>query len=67
MYMGFPPPLLPLIVPRFGLDYTGAGLLVAIMMLSSQFSQPLFGFLGDRIGRRGLAIAAPAVTALSLS
>ncbi len=67
MYMGFPPALLPLIVPRFGLDYTGAGLLVAIMTITAQFSQPLFGFLGDRIGRRGLAIAAPAVTALSIS
>lgn len=67
MYMGFPPALLPLIVPRFGLDYTGAGLLIAIMTLTAQFSQPLFGFLGDRVGRRGLAIAAPAVTAISLS
>jgi FSR family fosmidomycin resistance protein-like MFS transporter len=67
MYMGFPPALLPLIVPRFGLDYTGAGLLVAIMTITAQFSQPLFGFVGDRVGRRPLAIAAPAVTALSLS
>jgi len=67
MYIGFLPALLPLIVDRLDLSYKAAGLLVSIVMLTSQFPQPLFGFLGDRIGRRGLAVAGPAVTALSMS
>ena len=67
MYMGFLPALLPLIVVNLGLDYKGAGLLVSIVTLTSQFSQPLFGFLGDRAGRRTMAIGAPVLTALCMS
>ena len=67
MYMGFLPALLPLIVVNLGLDYKGAGILVSVVTLTSQFSQPLFGFLGDRVGRRAIAIAAPVLTALSMS
>ncbi|MDH4179301.1 MAG: MFS transporter, partial [Armatimonadota bacterium] len=67
MYMGFLPALLPLIVVNLGLDYKGAGLVVSIVTLTSQLSQPLFGFLGDRTGRRTIAIAAPLVTTLSMT
>jgi len=67
MYMGFLPALLPLIVVNLGLDYKGAGLLVSVVTLTSQFSQPIFGFLGDKVGRRAIAIAAPVLTALSMS
>jgi len=67
MYMGFLPALLPLIVVNLGLDYKGAGILVSVVTLTSQFSQPLFGFLGDRVGRRTIAIAAPVLTGLSMS
>ena len=67
MYMAFLPALLPVIALNLGLDYKAVGFLVSIVTLFSQLSQPLFGFLGDRLGRRSLAIAAPAVTALSVS
>jgi FSR family fosmidomycin resistance protein-like MFS transporter len=67
MYMAFLPALLPLIAARLDLSYSSAGLLVSIVTLTSQLSQPLFGFLGDRVGRRTLAIAAPVATALSMS
>jgi FSR family fosmidomycin resistance protein-like MFS transporter len=67
MYMGFLPALLPVIALSLGLDYKAVGLLVSIVTLFSQLSQPLFGWLGDLLGRRSLAIIAPAITALSLS
>ncbi len=67
MYVGFLPALLPLVVDRLGLSYRGAGVLVSILVVVSQLSQPLFGFLGDRVGRRALAIAGPLLTALSMS
>ncbi len=67
MYMGFLPALLPLIVRRLDLTLTGVGLLVSTVTLVSQLSQPLFGYLGDRTGRRVLAIAGPLLTTLSMS
>jgi FSR family fosmidomycin resistance protein-like MFS transporter len=67
MYMGFLPALLPVIALNLELDYKAVGLLVSMVTVFSQFSQPLFGFLGDRLGRRWLTIVAPAVTALSVS
>ncbi|UCC68347.1 MAG: MFS transporter [Armatimonadota bacterium] len=67
MYIGFLPALLPLIVDRLGLSYRGAGALVSILVVTSQLSQPLFGFLGDRVSRRALAIVGPLLTTLSMS
>lgn len=67
MYMGFLPALLPLIVANLRLDYKAAGALVSIVTLTSQFSQPFLGFLGDRAGRRPFAIFAPVLTAICMS
>jgi FSR family fosmidomycin resistance protein-like MFS transporter len=67
MYMGFLPALLPLIIARLGLSYREAGLVVSVVTLISQLSQPIFGYLGDVAGRRRIAIIAPAVTALCMS
>jgi FSR family fosmidomycin resistance protein-like MFS transporter len=67
MYMGFLPALLPVIVDRLGLTYQGAGLLVSVVTLSSQLSQPLFGFASDRLGRRWMAIGGPLLTTVSMS
>lgn len=67
MYMGFLPALLPLLIVRLDLDYKEAGLLVSTVTMVSQLSQPAFGWLGDRVGPRRIAIAAPALTALSIS
>ena len=67
MYVGFLPALLPLVVDRLGLSYRGAGVLVSILVVTSQLSQPLLGFVGDRVGRRALAIAGPLLTTLAMS
>jgi FSR family fosmidomycin resistance protein-like MFS transporter len=66
MYMGFLPALLPLIVTRLGLTLVQAGLLATVVSVTSQLTQPLFGYAADRVGRRGLAVGGPLLTALSM-
>ncbi len=67
MYVGFLPALLPVIVDRLGLSYQGAGLVVSVVILTSQLSQPAFGIAGDRLGRRWLAVGGPLLTTVSMS
>lgn len=47
--------LLPTLQDRFGLSETALALLVATLSFSSSVTQPLFGALSDRFGRRALA------------
>ncbi len=47
--------LLPTLQERFGLSETVLALLVATLSFSSSVTQPLFGALSDRFGRRSLA------------
>ncbi len=67
MYMGFLPGLLPLLTDRLDLSLTRVGVTVTTIGLVSNFLQPAFGHLGDRVGRRALVVAGPMVTALSMS
>jgi FSR family fosmidomycin resistance protein-like MFS transporter len=67
MYMAFLPALLPLLVVRLGLNLTQAGLLASTVSVTSQLTQPLFGYLADRVGRRGMVIGAPVLTAASMA
>lgn len=55
-------PVLPVLIERFGLSMTQAGLLTTLRMLSGQVSQPLYGLLGDRLGRRWLLGLGPLLT-----
>lgn len=55
-------PILPVVIEQFGLSMTQAGLLTTLRMLSGQVSQPLYGFLGDRLGRRWLLGLGPLLT-----
>ncbi len=67
MYFAFLPALLPVLVERLDMSLVQVGLLASVMGLSAQLTQPLFGYIGDRVGRRGLAIAGPLLTAVSMS
>ncbi len=62
LYANFLTPILPLLIQHFGLSMTLAGLLTTLRMLSGQVSQPLYGFLGDRLGRRWLLGLGPLLT-----
>ena len=59
--------LLPTIQHKFGLQEGALAGLVAIMVFSSSLSQPLFGALADRLGRRKVAAAGVVLNAALLS
>lgn len=66
-YSSFYLPLLPLLVPRLGLNYTLVGTLVAIGSMSSSFAQPAFGLLSDRLARPWFVAFGPLVAAVFLA
>ena len=67
LYPAFLPPLLPLLVDKFQLTFTRASLLAAVLSLSASLTQPIFGYLSDRLGGRKMILWGPVVAALSLS
>ena len=66
-YSSFYLPLLPLLVPRLGLNYTLVGTLVAVGAMSSSFAQPVFGFVSDRLSRPWFVALGPLVAAVFLA
>ncbi len=67
LYPAFLPPLLPLLVVKFQLSFTRASLLAAALSFSASLTQPLFGYLSDRMGGRKMLIWGPVVGGLCLS
>lgn len=65
-YVSFLAPLLPLVVVRFDLSLTLAGLLATILNTSAALSQPLFGTFADRMRRRIFVVLGPACTVLAM-
>lgn len=65
-YVAFLAPLLPLVVSRFHLSLTLAGLLATILNTSAAISQPLFGAFADQMRRRLLVIFGPALTVAAM-
>ncbi|GBE14138.1 MAG TPA: MFS transporter [Proteobacteria bacterium] len=66
IYSSFLAPILPLLIAKFGLSYTMAGLLTVAQRAPFLFN-PLMGLLVDRIRTRYFLILAPAITAVSMS
>lgn len=66
-YSSFFSPLLPLLVQKLDLSLGLVGTLVALSSLSSSFSQPLFGVLGDRLRRPWFIALGPLVAAAFMS
>ncbi len=60
-------PLLPLLIPRFGLSLTAVGTLAMCFQLASSVSQVGFGALADRWRPRVLLLAGPLVSVVVLS
>ena len=67
LYPGFLPALLPLLIEKFQFSYTRASLLAMFMGFSTSLTQPVFGYLADKLGGRWLIIFGPAVGGLCLS
>jgi MFS transporter, FSR family, fosmidomycin resistance protein len=66
-YSNFLGPLLPFLVPKLNLSIAEAGWLAAILVISSSFTQPLYGYISDRYLKRAFAVFSPLVTALFMS
>jgi FSR family fosmidomycin resistance protein-like MFS transporter len=66
IYPAFLGPLLPIIIKNLGISLAEAGGLATVYRASSLF-QPFLGLLADRTDMRYLVVAAPTVTALSMS
>jgi FSR family fosmidomycin resistance protein-like MFS transporter len=67
LYPAFLPPLLPLLVEKFQLTFTRAGILATVLSFSASLTQPLFGYLADKLGGRMLILLGPLVCGVSLS
>jgi FSR family fosmidomycin resistance protein-like MFS transporter len=65
-YTTFLPPLLPVLIERFLLSKTEAGLLYAFLQVPSLF-QPFVGHLADRVNLRYIVILGPVVSATAMS
>ena len=66
-YSSFFSPLLPLLVTRLHMSLTRVGALVVLASLASSLSQPLFGWLSDRVHRPWFVALGPPIAALFLS
>ncbi|WP_322794045.1 MFS transporter, partial [Bellilinea sp.] len=65
-YQAFLPPLLPLLIEKFSLIKTEAGLL-SVFSTAPSLLQPFIGYLADRRSLRIFVILTPALTALAMS
>src|SRR5205085_9362080 len=59
--------LQPLLIDRFRLTFTQAGLLGGMLAFSSSVTQPLYGYLSDRFHSRLFTALAPAVAGVFIS
>jgi len=66
-YSNFLGPLLPFLVAKLNFSIAEAGWLAAIHVISSSFSQPLYGYISDRYLKRAFVVFSPLVTALFMS
>jgi FSR family fosmidomycin resistance protein-like MFS transporter len=65
-YQAFLPPLLPLLIEKFSLIKTEAGLL-SVFMTAPSLLQPFIGYLADRRSLRVFIVLTPTITALAMS
>lgn len=66
-YASIVPPLLPRIMDDLGVSIAMAATLGAAFSIATALPQPLFGYLGDRFGRRTLAVGGMLVSAVFVS
>ncbi|MGH2348337.1 MAG: MFS transporter, partial [bacterium] len=66
LHYAFLAPLLPLVVAKFNLSLTLAGLLASILNASSAMSQPIFGAFADQMRRRIFVVLGPTLTVTAM-
>lgn len=66
-YPGFLGPLLPLLIPKLGISIALAGFLATLQTVSSSLTQPVYGYLADRIPSRLFVVLGVGFSALFFS
>jgi FSR family fosmidomycin resistance protein-like MFS transporter len=66
IYSSFLAPLLPLLIEKFSLSYTGAGAL-SLLQRVPVLVNPVVGITADRLPMRYFIIISPAITAITMS
>jgi MFS transporter, FSR family, fosmidomycin resistance protein len=66
IYTSFLAPILPLLMEKFGITYTLAGMLNVIQRIPS-LANPFIGMVADKVSVRYFIIFTPALTAISMS
>ncbi|MCF8297712.1 MAG: MFS transporter [Saprospiraceae bacterium] len=66
VYSSFLAPILPLLIQKFGLSYTLAGLLSIFQQIPSLIN-PYIGIIADKVSLRYLVILTPAITSIVMS
>ena len=66
-YLNFIPPLWPVIKSVYGLCNTGVGFLTALLSITANFGQLIFGYLTDRLRPYGLILAGVLMTSVFIS
>jgi FSR family fosmidomycin resistance protein-like MFS transporter len=66
IYTSFLAPILPLLMEKYGINYSMAGLLNVIQRIPSLFN-PFVGMIADKMSVRYFIIITPALTAISMS
>ena len=66
-YAAFQAPLLPVLREQFDLTLSSCKMLGAFYLIVQNFSQPLFGALSERFGRRALLVIGISSSALGMS
>jgi FSR family fosmidomycin resistance protein-like MFS transporter len=67
LYSGALGALQPLLVDRFHMNFTEAGILAGVLSISSSVLQPAYGYLSDRFHSRLFTALAPAVAGIFIS
>jgi FSR family fosmidomycin resistance protein-like MFS transporter len=67
LYSGALGALQPLLVARFGMTLTEAGILGGVLVFSSSVMQPVYGFLSDRFHTKLFTALSPAVAGVFIS
>jgi FSR family fosmidomycin resistance protein-like MFS transporter len=63
-YTGCLAPLLPLLMARLQFPVSRAGVLASVLSASTSLSQPIFGMLSDRFGKRYFVFLGPLITGI---
>jgi FSR family fosmidomycin resistance protein-like MFS transporter len=66
-YTGCLAPLLPLLMTRLEFPVSRAGVLASVLSASTSLSQPIFGMLSDRFGKRFFVFLGPLITGIFIS